>query len=345
MAGLIAAQAGAASSVLQENPNRPPWAQKPAKLDPSNATRPASGNEDADLAQDRTKIKVKVDLVNVLVSVLDEHNRPAPDLPAEAFQLLDEDNPQKIAVFEKETQLPLDLALMFDASLSVQLGMPAQREAANRFVQQVLRRGDRLAVYAVDENVTQVAAFTDDVPHLQDALKRIPQGAGTSIYDAVYLGSRALARQGSERRRVIILITDGGETTSRADFDSARQEAVRAGALLYTILVRAMKNESGRNTAGEHALETLTDTTGGAVFYPDSPAQLDSIFTQINRELRTQYRLGYYPAPKGPPDTYRRIAVTVAPETRAPAAPSGENQAASHTYSVRHRKTYYTGLP
>lgn len=330
----------------QENPNRPPWAQKPKKTEPAKTVAASTAADETDLAQDRTKIKVKVDLVNVLVSVLDEHNRPAPDLPAEAFQLLDEDDPQKIAVFEKETQLPLDLALMFDASLSVQLGMPAQREAANRFVQQVLRPGDHLAVYAVDENVTQVAAFTDNVARLQDALKHIPQGAGTSIYDAVYLGSRALTRQGSERRRVIILITDGGETTSRADFDAARQEAVRAGALLYTVLIRAVKNENGRNTAGEHALETLTDTTGGAVFYPDSAAQLDSIFTQINRELRTQYRLGYYPTPKGPPDTYRRIEVNVSPGS----APAGEtaaggNQATPRTYSVRHRKTYYTGAP
>src|SRR5436305_1558245 len=119
------------------------------------------------------------------------------------------------------------LALMIDASLSTQLGMPAQREAAVHFIQQVLRPGDRLAIYGVDENVTQLAAFTDNVGHLQDTVRKIPQGAGTSIYDAVFLGAKALARQGAERRRVIILITDGGETTSRADFESARREAVR----------------------------------------------------------------------------------------------------------------------
>jgi Ca-activated chloride channel family protein len=346
LAGLLATtQSAVASPFPQENPNRPPWAQRPKKADPSNTNRTAVSGDDSDTAQDRTKIKVKVDLVNVLVSVLDEHNRPAPDLPMEAFQLLDEDNPQKIAVFEKETQLPLDLALMFDASLSVQLGMPAQREAASRFIQQVLRPGDHLALYTVDENVTQIATFTDNVPHLQESLKHIPQGAGTSIYDAVYLGSRALARQGVDRRRVIILITDGGETTSRSDFDTARREAVQSSALLYTIVIRAVKNESGRNTAGEHALETLTDTSGGAVFYPDSTAELDTIFGQIDRELRTQYRLGYYPMPKGPADTYRRIDVSVTPVAKTEGAATSEDQAAPHAYSVRHRKTYYTGQP
>jgi Ca-activated chloride channel homolog len=322
--------------------DRPPWARKPK----SAGNSPAAGGESPDPLQDRAKIKVKVDLVSVLVSVLDDHNRPAPDLPVEAFRLLDEDNPQTIAVFEKETQQPLDLVLMFDASLSTQLGQPAQREAANRFIQQVLRPGDRLAVYAVDENVTQIAAFSDNVGHLQDAVKRIPQGAGTSIYDAVFLGSKALARQGAERRSVIILITDGGETTSHADFDTARREAVRNGTLLYTVVIRAMKSESGRNTAGEHALETITDTTGGAVFYPEGASELTQIFERINRELRTQYRLGFYPTPRGPADTYRRIDVSVVTPKKSEQAPgSSETSDPSLAYSVRHRKSYYTGLP
>ena len=349
--GLSSGSIAGQSSPQQENPNRPPWAQKSKSADGSSA--PAAKAGASDLAQDRAKIKVSVNLVNVLVSVLDEHNRPAADLPIEAFRVLDEDNPQAIAVFEKETQQPLDLALMIDASLSAQLGMPSQREAAAHFIQQVLRSGDRLAVYAFDENVTQLAAFSDNAGHLQEAVRRVPQGAGTSIYDAVYLGSRALARQGSDRRRVIILITDGGETTSHADFDSARREAVRTNTLLYTIVIRAMKSESGRNTAGEHALETITDTTGGAVFYPDSSAQLDSIFDRINRELRTQYRLGYYPNPRGPADAYRRIEVTVTPPPPGASQPAtgnaADSQSAAQTqppvYSVRHRKSYYTGLP
>ena len=333
-------------SLQDPSPNRPPWAQKskPAANPPPIAKSDASESE-----QDRAKIKVSVNLVNVLVSVLDEHNRPAPDLPVEAFQVLDEDNLQTIAVFEKETQQPLDLALMIDASLSAQLSMPAQREAATHFIQQVLHQNDRLAVYSVDENITQLAAFSDNVAHLQEVVHKIPVGAGTSIYDAVLLGSRALSRQGSDRRRVIILITDGGETTSRADFDSARKEAVRTNTLLYTVLIRTMKNESGRNTAGEHALETITDATGGAVFYPDSSAQLDSIFDQINRELRTQYRLAYYPNPRGPADTYRRIEVNVIPpmstagSQSSAAGQSAPPPTASPGYSVRHRKSYYTG--
>jgi len=151
-------------------------------------------------------------------------------------------------------------------------------------------------------------------------------GSGTSIYDAVLLGSRALDKRPADRRRVIIMVTDAGETTSRADFEIARKAALRAGILLYTIVVRPVKNENGRNTAGEHALETITETTGGAMFYPDSGQELSIIFDRIDSELRTQYRLAYYPNPHGPANTYRTIEVKVLPG-----------------YSARHRTSYLTG--
>lgn len=338
----------------QSDPNRPPWAQKSkttSKANTNSASNPNSGatsspnsvpngapgkivqptpappaDDVQDAATQRDRIRVNVNLVTVLVSVLDEHNRPAPDLPRDAFQLFDEGNEQKIDIFEPETSQPLDLALMIDASLSAHKEITFEQEAAAHFIRQVIRPGDRLAVFSFDEDVTQRAAFSENVATLQDAVRKIPNGAGTSIYDAVLLGSRALERRGDDRRRVIVLVTDAGETTSRSDFDAARREAVRANVLLYTIVVRPVKTESGRNTAGEHALETMTDTTGGAMFYPDTDQELTSIFDRIDRELRTQYRLAYYPNPRGPANTYRSIEVKVT----------------TGNYQVRHRKTYLT---
>jgi len=314
------------ASASQDNPNRPPWAQKNKPSSAKTSQPPDTVSASDDATQSRTTIRVKVNLVNVLVSVLDENNRPAPDLPVEAFRVTEEGNPQKVEVFEKETQQPLDVALMIDASLSAQIGMPAERAAAAHFIQQVVRPGDRLAVFGVDENVTRVADFSDRISVLQDAVRKIPAGAGTSIYDALVLGSRSLAAQKGERRHVIILVTDGGETTSHADFDAARKAAVRSETLLYTILIRTIKNENGRNTAGEHALQTITETTGGAMFFPDSSAELGIIFDQIDRELRTQYRLAYYPNPRGPADSLRNIEINVLGD-----------------YKVRHRKNYYMG--
>lgn len=287
--------------------------------------QPPSRSDRPPEADQKRGIRVEVNLVNVLASVLDKDNRPAPDLPPEAFELYEEGVLQKVEVFEKETQQPLDLALMIDSSLSALLEMPFEREAAAHFIRQVVRPGDSLAVYAFDENVHQLSKFSSDVPTLQQAVRSIQEGAGTSIYDAVFLGSRALGGRPDDHRRVIVMVTDAGETTSQADFETARRAALRAGALLYTIVIRAVKNESGRNTAGEHAIQTITETTGGAMFFPDAPKELDAIFDRIDRELRTQYRLGYYPNPRGPANTFRKIEVRV----------KGE-------YTVRHRKGYFT---
>ncbi len=336
----------------QDKPDRPPWAQKPKASSSANSvststpsagasntspdgdpgkivqpTPPAPADDSQEPAAQRGRIRVNVNLVNVLVSVLDEKNRPAPDLPREVFQLFEEGVVQKIDKFESETSQPLDLAIMIDSSLSAHKEVGFEQEAAAHFIRQVLRPGDRLSVFSVDEDVRQLAGFSDNVTELQAAVRKMPAGAGTSIYDAVLLGSRALQRRGDDRRRVIILVTDAGETTSTSDFDAARKAAVLSNTLLYTIVIRPVKNENGRNTAGEHALETMTDTTGGAMFYPDTPQELGAIFDRIDRELRTQYLLAYYPNPRGPANTYRSIVVTVDPSS----------------YHVRHRKSYLTG--
>src|SRR5215472_7381817 len=203
----------------QDNPNRPPWAQKSkAKANSSSTTSgtntsspssspvgepgkivqptpPPPKEESAQPAVQGNRIRVNVNLVTVLVSVLDEHNRPAPDLPREAFQLFDEGNEQKIDIFEPETSLPLDLALMIDASMSAHKEITFEQEAAAHFIRQVVRPGDRLSVFSFDEEVRQRVSFSDNVAELQDAVRKIPDGAGTSIYDAVLLGSSSLARR------------------------------------------------------------------------------------------------------------------------------------------------------
>jgi Ca-activated chloride channel family protein len=274
----------------------------------------------------RARIRSEVNLVGTLASVLDKNGRPALDLAADQFEIYEEGVKQKIEIFEPETQQPLDLTLMIDSSLSETKDLDFETEAASRFIQKLVRPADRLALFEFADAVTQLAPFSSSVPTLQAALKHIVPGDGTAIYDAVYLGSEALARNPSGRRRVIVLVTDAGETTSRADFETARRAALRADALLYTIVVRVVKNEGGRNTAGEHALETIADSTGGATYFPDTAGELGEMFDRIDRELRTQYRLGYYPNPRPPDGVYRALEVRVHCECK-----------------VRSRKAYYTG--
>ena len=286
---------------------------------------PAAAGQNGDQDQ-RGRIRVEVSLVNVLSSVLDKDNRPVLDLSQDQFELYEEGVKQKIEVLEAETQQPLDVTLMIDSSLSEVKELEFEEDAASRFIQKLVRPGDRMALYEFADAVTQIAPFSSNVPMLQSALKRIVPGDGTALYDAVYLGAEALGRNPAGRRRAIVLVTDAGETTSRADFETARRAALRADVLLYTIVIRAVKSENGRNTAGEHALITIADSTGGATYFPNDIGDLGAMFDRIDRELRTQYRIGYYPNPRPPAGTYRNIEVRVNCDCK-----------------VRSRKAYFSG--
>jgi Ca-activated chloride channel family protein len=198
-----------------------------------------------------------------------------------------------------------------DTSLSTFKELKFEGESASRFVKQIVRPIDRLAVFQFSDDVAQLSEFSSNVSDLQAATKRLSNGAGTVLYDAVVLGSRAISRLASGRRRVIVLLTDAGETTSTYKFEDARRAAIASEALIYSIVIRPVPNESGRNTAGEHALITITDSTGGAMYILDTFDQLQAMFDRIDRELRTQYLLGYYPHPTPPPGVYRHIELRV----------------------------------
>ncbi len=291
----------------------------PATWAPLAAREPAPQDQ-------RGRIRSEVTLVSLLASVLDQNGRPALGLTADQFELYEEGVKQKIEVLDSETTQPLDLALMIDSSLSEVKELEFEADAASRFIQKLVRPADRLAVYEFSDVVTQIGPYSSNVPSLQASLKRLTPGDGTALYDAIFLGSEGLAKNPAGRRRAIVLVTDAGETTSRADFETARRAALRADALLYTIVVRAVKNEGGRNTAGEHALETIADSTGGAIYFPDSIAQLGEMFDLIDRELRTQYRIGYYPDPRPAAGLYRTLEVRV-----------------KCACKVRSRKAYFSG--
>jgi Ca-activated chloride channel homolog len=281
--------------------------------------------------QDKQKqkgtIRVQTNLVSILANVTDAKGEPVIGLGQSTFQLFEEGVEQKVVRFEPQTNRPLDLALMVDTSGSAVIELKIERDAALHFVQEVVRPGDRLSVFSFTSDVIQLCNFSDDPKLLESAVRRVDPGAdmGTSLYDAVVLGSQSVRRQGADRRRALVIITDAGETTSYWKFDDARRAAVSSDALLYTVVVRPMKSDAGWNTAGEHAIETITDSTGGAMFYPTDLSELTGIFDRINRELRTQYLLGYYPTPTPPPGSSRHVVVKVN---------TGDN--------VRSRKEYLT---
>jgi len=277
-------------------------------------------------AQQRGRVlRAQTDMVTILASVTDTSGRPMPDLAKDAFQLSEEGVPQKIDYFEAQTNRPLDLALMIDSSLSTYKDLRFETDAAAHFIKQVIHPEDAMGVFEFSESVERLADFSPNVSALQSAVRRVSPGTGTSIYDAIVLASNELKRRPENRRRAIVLVTDGGETTSMSKFDDTRRAAIVSEALLYTILIRPVKNEGGRNTAGEHALVTITDSVGGNMYILDDMAQIQEMFDRIDRELRTQYLLGYYPSPTPPPGSDRHVSVQVTAD-----------------YTVRYRKEYFT---
>ena len=286
-----------------------------------------SGMRQAVAQKQRPPIRIQTDLVNILASVIDANGEPIVGLPQSAFQLFEENVEQKIVRFEPQTNRPLDLALLVDASGSASIELKIEKDAAARFVKEVVRPGDRLSVFSFTSDVVQLCNFSDDTKVLENAVQRVDPAPdmGTSLYDAVVLGSQAVKRQGADRRRALVIITDAGETTSVSKFDATRRAAIASDALIYTVVMRPMKSDAGWNTAGEHAMVTITDSTGGALYYPTEVAELNGIFDRINRELRTQYLLSYYPTPTPPAGSTRHVMVKVS---------SGD--------TVRYRKEYFT---
>lgn len=275
-----------------------------------------------------TTFKVNVKLVNVFVTVTDERGAPVASLKRDNFELREDGKEQKISVFDKESALPLSIVLAVDTSLSTRKDLPLELASARRFAHAILRPIDALSVYQFSEIVNEVVPFTSDLSRIDRGIDRIRMGSATAMYDALFLGSQALEpRQG---RKVMVIITDGGDTMSKVDYKEAVRAAEEAEAILYSIIVVPIEASAGRDTGGEHALIQLSSDTGGKYFYAKSLSQLDDAFRQISDELRTQYLLAYYPSQRLSDSEFRRILVTV------------NGLPASSNFKVRNRIGYYS---
>lgn len=244
----------------------------------------------------RAQFKVEVKLVRLLVTVKDARGELLGSLEKPDFTVYDSGVKQDIAVFEHHTELPLSVSLLIDTSGSTSSNLRYETTSLEKFLRALVREGnpqDTVALYAFNDEVTRLNSFTRREQRLVDSLKDLKARAGTSLYDAVHLASRDL--NGREGRHVIVAVTDGGDTTSVKKYADAFDSAQNADAIIYPILVIPITNDAGRNLGGERALETLASGTGGRVFQPMGAAELDEAFTQILRDLRTQYLVGYYP--------------------------------------------------
>jgi len=274
-------------------------------------------------------IQVEVKLVNVFVTVTDASGAPVGNLTKDNFQVFEDNRPQTIAVFDRESELPLSIVLAIDASLSTKKDLKLEVASARKFAHDILRPQDALAVYQFSEVVEELAPFTSNLKRIDEGIERVHVRSATAMYDALYLGAHALEKR--KGRKVMVVITDGGDTISSTTYQQALRAAQQAEAMVYSIIVVPIEANAGRDLGGEHALIQISHDTGGKYYYADTLAQLDQAFHQISDELRTQYLLAYYPSERLSDSDFRRIRVDI--------------KGVEGEYKARHRTGYYTSSP
>lgn len=258
-------------------------------------------------------IRVDVNLVRILATVKDAQGSLVGTLEKDDFRVTDNGVPQEISVFDRQTEQPLRIALLVDESASTGKDLGYMLDAIRHFLRTLFAEGnvrDSVALYSFNYEVRKHNHYTRSMASLDKSLKALRPVAGTSLYDALYLASGEL--EGKDGRKVLLVVTDGGDTTSTVDFHKALEAAQLADAVIYSVLVMPITNDAGRNIGGENALTTMGQRTGGRVFTPTLGKALDAAFSSVLKELRTQYLIGYYPrgVPTGK-DRFHRLDVQV----------------------------------
>jgi Ca-activated chloride channel homolog len=287
-------------------------------------TTPAADDTDESL----TRIVKTVNEVNVVFTVTDKHGRYVKDLKKEDFRVLDDNKPARgIQSFHAETDLPLQVGLLVDASNSVRDRFKFEQEAAIEFLNQIVRPSyDRAFVVGFDTTPEVTQDFTDSTELLSKGVRSLRAGGGTAMYDALYFACRDKLKNAPRTgpvRRAIILLSDGEDNQSRVTREESIEMAQRAEVIVYTIST----NISGQKRPGDKVLERIADATGGRAFFPFQLSDVSNAFTEIQDELRSQYALAYIPDDFHTDGRFRSIQILAA-----------QNPKSLH---VRSRRGYY----
>jgi Ca-activated chloride channel family protein len=269
-------------------------------------------------------IRINSDLVNVVVTPAGGPASALPDLKQEDFEILEDGAPQEIANFSRNADQPLKMVMLFDTSYSVAQRLNFERRAAARFFERVIRQQDRAAIFSVSTDVEVLQEFTNKVPLLVDATRQLKAQGATSLYDAIYLASDYL--KPAEGRRVILIVSDGGDTTSGKGLLEVLAHAQKSDSVIFAVFTGSpWPSENLRDLAAERALESLTKETGGELFKPRLPdgrrpgdesdevslKELDRTFADLADRLRTQYVLGFFSTNEKRDGSFRKLDVRI----------------------------------
>ena len=280
-------------------------AQKPKAQAPKKEV-PAVSNDD----EAATDIRLDVTRVNMLFTVSDKKGRFITDLVQEDFEIAESKKPQKIIEFTAETDLPLRIGILIDASNSIRERFRFQQEAATDFINTVIRpRQDKGMVVSFDSTAELVSDLTDNTEQLANAIRGIRPGGGTSMYDAIYFACKEkLINESSDKiRRALVVLSDGDDNDSRYSREQALEMAHKADVVIYTIST----NISRMPTDGDKILRYFAEETGGLAFFPFKSQDMAQSFENIANELRHQYNVFYRPEPLKADGLYHPVEIRV----------------------------------
>jgi Ca-activated chloride channel homolog len=241
-------------------------------------------------------IRHEVNEVRVVFTVTDRHGHYIKDLKSNDFKVIDDQKPAELRSFRSETDLPLQVGLLVDASNSVRDRFKFEQDAAIEFLNSIIRpRYDEAFVVGFDATPEVTQDFTDSTENLSTGVRMLRAGGGTAMYDALYFACRDKLlkhEQAGPVRRAIILLSDGEDNLSHVTREEAIEMAERAEVIVYTIST----NISGMKGNGDKVLERIAEATGGRAFFPFQMREMSDAFLSIQEELRSQYAIGYKPA-------------------------------------------------
>jgi Ca-activated chloride channel family protein len=257
-----------------------------------------------------TTIRVPVNEVRVIFTVTDKHGRYIKDLKKNDFRVVDDRKPAvEIRSFHSETDLPLQVGLLVDASNSVRDRFKFEQEAAIEFLNSMIRpKYDKAFVVGFDATPEVTQDFTDNTEFLSHGVRELRAGGGTAMYDALYYACRDKLLKQEQKgpvRRAIILLSDGDDNLSHVTREEAIEMAERAEVIVYTIST----NISGMKAKGDKVLERIAEATGGRAFFPFQIRDVSDAFRSIQDELRSQYAMAYKPADFAADGRYRTIEI------------------------------------
>jgi VWFA-related protein len=256
-------------------------------------------------------VRVSSHLVPVPTTVLDAHGAAVPNLRIEDFELVVDGETKPISDISR-AETPVRMAMLFDNSGSLDASREFEKRAAMRFFHTVMRPVDQAAIYSVSTTVQLSQPMTGDVTRLQQTIETFgkPEGA-TSLYDAIFLAIAYLKPYAG--RRVIVIVSDGRDTTSREDhdFEATLQRLSSDECQVYVVQTGLYDNANVRDLTAERRMQEFAAQTGGEAYIPKTVDDLDNTFAQISADLAQQYILSYYPASDKRDGKYHQLTVRV----------------------------------